>query len=129
MKLRQPTTEPGKAAKITDSYFVEYFYLPKSNVPDLKAKYTIDTDSQEGVVDTRTDEATVSTAYRLSDWLDVKADFTHTTDRVQGIELGMGFDRMHWRLDRSQRARVYPNSTFRILDRQGFSCGIQPTFC
>ncbi len=40
--------ELGKNPKTTDSHFLEVFYLAPKSVPDLKAKYTIDIDSEAG---------------------------------------------------------------------------------
>ncbi len=84
-RIHENSDEPGKNAKITDSYFVEVFYNPRTKIPDLKFKYVIDTDSEAGATDTRKDGVTVSSVYQFSDWLDLKGDFTHDVndDRLQ----------------------------------------------
>jgi len=70
------TDEPGKNAKDTTNLFVEFFYLAPKRVPDLKAKYTIDFDTEEGITDTRKDGITLSSVYNPNDWLAVKGDYT-----------------------------------------------------
>ncbi len=77
-RTHENSDDPATAPKITDSYVAEFFYTAPRNVPDLKLKYTIDTDSQTEVTDIRKDGLTVSTAYNLSNWLDIKGDYTWT---------------------------------------------------
>ena len=68
--------EPGKNPKVTDSHFLEVFYLAPKSVPDLKAKYTIDFDTESGTTDTRKDGVTLSSVYAPNGWLDMKGDYT-----------------------------------------------------
>jgi len=72
----ESTDEPGKYPKETTNLFIEFFYLAPKRVPDLKAKYTIDFDKENEVVDTRKDGLTLSSVYSPNDWLNVKGDYT-----------------------------------------------------
>lgn len=84
-RTHENSDEPGKTPKITDSYFVEFFYLAPKNVPDLKAKYTLDTDFQEGTTDTRRQGVTLSSVYNPNRWLSTKGDYTRnlSDDRLK----------------------------------------------
>jgi predicted porin len=75
-RTQENSDEPGKTPKITDDFFVEIFYLPPINVPDMKAKYTLRTDEEEGVTDTADQEITLSSVYKPIDWLNVKGDYS-----------------------------------------------------
>jgi len=68
--------EPGKNPKDTINIFIEVFYLAPKSIPDLKAKYTIDFDSEEGTTDTRKDGITLSSVYNPTGWLSMKGDYT-----------------------------------------------------
>lgn len=82
-RTHENSDEPGTNPKITDNYFVEIFYLPSRNIPDLKAKYTLDTDFEEGTTDTADQSVTLSSVYKPSDWLDLKGDYDRTTSDDQ----------------------------------------------
>ncbi len=84
-RTHENSDEPGKNPKITDAYVVELFYVPPRRVPDLKLKYTIDTENEEGVTDTRKDDLTVSSVYNLGEWLTIKGDYERivSDDRLQ----------------------------------------------
>jgi hypothetical protein len=75
-RTHENSDEPGKNPKITDSYFGEFFYLAPKNIPDLKAKYTLDTDSEEGTTDTVKQGITLSSVYDPTQWLSMKGDYT-----------------------------------------------------
>lgn len=77
--------EPEKKPKVTDSHFLEVFYLAPKSVPDLKAKYTIDFDKESGTTDTRKDGITLSSVYAPTGWLNAKGDFTRNvlTDKLK----------------------------------------------
>jgi hypothetical protein len=75
-RTQENSDEPGQNEKITDSFFIEIFYLAPENVPDLKAKYTLDTDFEEDATDTEDTEITLSSVYKPNDWLDLKGDYT-----------------------------------------------------
>lgn len=68
--------DPAKKPKVTDSHFLEVFYLAPKSVPDLKAKYTIDIDRESGTTDTRKDGITLSSVYAPTGWLSTKGDYT-----------------------------------------------------
>lgn len=74
-RTHENSDEPGKNPKVTDSYFVEFFYLAPRSAPDLKAKYTLDTDFEEGATDTVKQEVTLSSEYKPTDWLNLKGDY------------------------------------------------------
>lgn len=80
----ESTDDPTAPPKQTDSYFVEIFYTPPKSVPDLKAKYTLDTDFQEGLTDTRKQGVTLSSVYGPTEWLEVKGDYARNRndDRI-----------------------------------------------
>lgn len=73
--------EPGKNPKVTDNHFLEVFYLAPKSVPDLKAKYTIDADKEEGTTNTQKDGITLSSVYNPTLWLSTKGDYTHNQMR------------------------------------------------
>lgn len=73
--------ELGKNPKTTDSHFVEIFYLAPKRVPDLKAKYTIDIDSEQDTTETRKDGITLSSVYTPTDWVNAKGDYTRNVLR------------------------------------------------
>jgi hypothetical protein len=75
-RTQENSDEPEKNPKITDDYFIEIFYLPPINIPDMKTKYTLRTDKEEGTTDTTDQEITLSSVYRPTDWLDVKGDYS-----------------------------------------------------
>jgi predicted porin len=72
----EDSEELGRNPKTTDSHFIEIFYLAPKRVPDVKAKYTIDTDSESGTTDTRKDGITLSSVYEPTGWLGIKGDYT-----------------------------------------------------
>lgn len=78
-RTHENSDEPGTNPKITDNYFVEFLYLAPKRVPDLKAKYTLDEDFEEGTTDTRDQEITLSSVYKPTDWLDLKGEYTRST--------------------------------------------------
>src|SRR4028119_1528104 len=59
--------------------------------------------------------------------IDDVRNFAHTIDWVHGSELCMGLGRVHWRLDVTQRDRVYPDTALGILDRQRSGRAIEST--
>lgn len=83
-RTHENSDEPGKNPQTTDSYFVELFYLAPKKIPDLKAKYTLDTDLEEGTTDTVKQGVTLSSVYEPTQWLSMKGDYTrnHTDDRL-----------------------------------------------
>lgn len=68
--------DPTKNPKTTDSHFLEVFYMAPKSVPDLKAKYTIDIEREEGMTDTRKDGITLSSVYAPTAWFNAKGDYT-----------------------------------------------------
>ncbi|MBI5419606.1 MAG: hypothetical protein HZA60_05910 [Deltaproteobacteria bacterium] len=84
-RTHENSDEPGKTPKTTDSYFVEFFYYAPKSIPDLKAKYTLDTDFQEGFSDTRKQGVTLSSVYSPNNWLNMKGDYNRNVgqDRLK----------------------------------------------
>ena len=78
-RTHENSDEPEKNPKTTDSWFVELFYQAPRRVPDLKAKYTLDTDFEEGATDTEKEGINLSSVYKPNDWLDAKAEYTRDT--------------------------------------------------
>lgn len=78
-RTHENSDEPGKNPKVTTNYFVEFFYVPRRNIPDLKTKYTLDTDEEEGTTDTRKQEITLSSVYKPTSWMDLKGDYDRAT--------------------------------------------------
>lgn len=78
-RTHENSDEPGKNPRITDTYFIEFFYTAPKRVPDLKAKYTVDKDFEEDTTDTLDREILLSSVYKPNDWLDVKADYDRLT--------------------------------------------------
>jgi predicted porin len=74
-RTQENSDEPGQNPKVTDNFFVEIFYLAPENVPDLKVKYTLDTDSEDDVTDTEDHEIDLSSVYKPTNWLDLKGDY------------------------------------------------------
>jgi predicted porin len=81
----ETSDEPGKNPKETDNHFLEVFYLAPKSVPDVKAKYTIDFDTESGTTDTRKDGVTLSSVYAPTGWLSAKGDYTRNVlkDRLK----------------------------------------------
>lgn len=80
------SNEAGKNPKISDSYIVEFYFRPtRPALPDLKGKYSLDTDSEKGTTDTRKQAVTFSSAYKPVDSLDFKGEYSKTTgdDRLK----------------------------------------------
>jgi predicted porin len=75
-RTHENSDEPGKTPKVTEIYFLEFFYIAPKNIPDLKAKYTLDLDFQEGATDTRKQGVTLSSVYDPTKWLSTKGDYT-----------------------------------------------------
>ena len=67
--------EPEKNPKVTDNHFIEVFYLAPMSVPDMKAKYTIDIDTESGTTDTRKDGVILSSVYAPTGWLSAKGEY------------------------------------------------------
>lgn len=80
-RTHENSDEPGKTPKINDNYFVELNYLPPKGVPDLKLKYTIDKELQEGITDTDKRALSLSSLYRPNDWLELKGSFSHDENK------------------------------------------------
>jgi hypothetical protein len=79
---RSIINDPSETQKVTDSHFVEMFYQPaRFAMPDLKAKYLIDADSQAGVTDKFKQTITLSSAYQPVDWFNLKGQYNFTDDR------------------------------------------------
>jgi hypothetical protein len=66
---------PGKNTRVNDSYYIEFFYSPPKTVPDLKTKYTLDKEFEAGTTDTSRQGITMSSAYRVGEFLDLKWDY------------------------------------------------------
>ncbi len=81
---RLSNDEPFEATSIQDSYFVEYFFKPTGKVPDLKLKYSIDTDEKGDEADSQDTAFEVSSVYEFADFLKLKVDYTRdeTEDKV-----------------------------------------------
>lgn len=75
-RTRESTDQPFEPASISDSYFVEYLLEPKARVPDLKLKYTIDTDEQGSDTDTEDRGLELSSVYELGEIVKLKVDYT-----------------------------------------------------
>lgn len=102
--------KPNVNQKLTDSYYLEFFYEPaRLGMPDLKGKYTADFDQQAATTDSLKQSFTISSAYRPQDWLDVKGEY-------------------QWNSDEERLAKVPPdpNATPLILDdKYSFTIGIR----
>lgn len=96
------STEPGRKAKTTDAYFVEFLQLPaKPTLPDLKGKYSLDSDFEAGMTDKVKHSVNFSSAYRPNRWLDLRGDYnwnfnddnvtpdTDTRDETVGGTIGI----------------------------------------
>ncbi len=78
-RTEETTNEPGRNPKTTDNWFVEFFYLAPPRVPDLKAKYTLDTEVEEGTIDQRRQGIVLSSVYKPGEWLELKGDYSRDT--------------------------------------------------
>ncbi|MDD5761572.1 MAG: hypothetical protein PHP88_03585 [bacterium] len=75
------SNEAGKNPKITDSYIVEFYFRPtRPALPDLKGKYSLDTDFEKDATDTRKQAVTLSSAYKPVDSIDIKGEYSKTTN-------------------------------------------------
>ncbi|HWS15533.1 MAG TPA: hypothetical protein VN450_04990, partial [Candidatus Methylomirabilis sp.] len=82
----EDTNEAGKNPKISDSYIVEFYFQPtRPALPDLKGKYTLDTDYEKGATDTRKQAVALSSIYKPVDSIDIKGEYSRTTsdDRLK----------------------------------------------
>jgi predicted porin len=82
----EESNEPDTNRKISDSFFIEYFYdPPRETLPDLKGKYTLDEDFESGVTDTRKQDFTISSEYRPMNWIEFEGDYSRalTDDNLQ----------------------------------------------
>jgi len=80
------SNEAGKNPKISDSYVVEFYFRPtRPALPDLKGKYSLDTDFEKKTTDTRKQAVTLSSVYKPVDSVDMKGEYSRTTsdDRLQ----------------------------------------------
>lgn len=75
-RTEEISNEPNKNPKITDSYYVETFFTPVTNIPDFKGKVTVDTDFEAGASNSVKEGITLSSVYRPNEWLDIKGDYT-----------------------------------------------------
>lgn len=78
-RTEETSNEPGRNPKTTDNWYAEFFYLAPPHVPDLKAKYTLDTDFEEGTIDQRKQGIVLSSLYKPNDWLEFKGDYSRDT--------------------------------------------------
>ncbi len=78
-RLDETSNEPGKNPKTTDNWYAEFFYRAPRRIPDLKAKYTLDTEFEEGTTDTRRQGIVVSSEYKPKDWLEMKGEYSRDT--------------------------------------------------
>lgn len=74
-QTHENSDDPSENPKVTESYVVEFFYLAPRRVPDLKVKYAIDKDFEEGTTDTVQQEIILSSVYGPTDWLALKGDY------------------------------------------------------
>src|SRR6266446_7633793 len=65
--------------------------------------------------------------FEVEDRVDDVGDLADTADRVQGGELCIRLDGIHWRLDGARRDRVHSDAALGILDGERFGHGIQAT--
>ncbi len=80
------SNEAGKNPKISDSYIVEFYVRPtRPALPDLKGKYSLDTDFEKNTTDTRKQAVTLSSVYKPVDSVELKGEYGKTTsnDRIQ----------------------------------------------
>ncbi len=71
----ESSDDPTSPPKTTDNYFGEFYYKAPKRVPDFKAKYTLDTDFQEGTTDTAKQGVTLSSIYAPKQWFEVKGEY------------------------------------------------------
>lgn len=70
------SNEPGKNPKVTDGYFVELIFTPpRATLPDLKAKYNLDQDSEKNTSDTSKHAFTASSIYKPMEWIEFKGEY------------------------------------------------------
>lgn len=80
------SNEIGKNQKVSDSYIVEFYFRPtRPALPDLKGKYSLDTDFEKGTTDTRKQGVTLSSVYKPVDSIEMKGEYakTNSDDRIQ----------------------------------------------
>ena len=84
-RTHEDSNDPERKPKTTDNWFVEFFYLAPRRIPDLKAKYTLDTDFEEGATDQRRQGVLLSSVYSPREWLEMKGDYSRDTldDRLK----------------------------------------------
>lgn len=75
-RTHENSDDPGTSPTVADTYYVEFFYHPPRSIPDLKAKYTLDTSVQAGASDTEKTGVTVSSVFSPTRWLDMKGEYT-----------------------------------------------------
>ena len=74
------SNEAGKNPKISDSYVVEFYFRPtRPALPDLKGKYSLDTDVEKDATDTRKQAIALSSVYKPVDSIDVKGEYSKAT--------------------------------------------------
>ncbi len=78
-RTHENSDDPARNPKTTDNWFVEFFYRAPRRIPDLKAKYTLDTDFEEGATDTAKQGVILSSQYKPKDWLELKGDYSRDT--------------------------------------------------
>ncbi|NIS76483.1 MAG: hypothetical protein GTO00_02400 [Deltaproteobacteria bacterium] len=83
-RTRESNDQPFEPTSIQDSYFIEYFFEPSEKVPDLKLKYTVDTDEQGDDTDSQDTSFEVSSVYEFAKFLKLKVDYTRdeSEDRI-----------------------------------------------
>ena len=65
--------------------------------------------------------------FEIEDRVGDVRDLAQPADWVQGGELRIFLDRMHWRLDRARRHRIHSDPALGILDCERFGHGIEAT--
>ncbi len=78
-RTHETSNDPARHPKTTDNWFAEFYYKAPTHIPDLKAKYTLDTDFEDTSTDTRKQGIAVSSLYSPTDWLEFKGDYSRDT--------------------------------------------------
>lgn len=79
-RTHETSNDPMRHPKTTDNWYGEFFYKAPRRVPDLKAKYTLDTEFEETSIDTRKQGIDVSSLYKPTGWLEVKGEYSRDTN-------------------------------------------------
>lgn len=110
-QTHENSDDPAENPKTTDTYAVEFFYLAPRRVPDLKVKYTVDKDFEEGTTDTLRQEITLSSVYGPTDWLALKGDYNRI---VSDDRLNLDSDTEDEKINATAALRHFFSEKFKV---------------